>query len=341
MAADLGEASDGRIGEIEMIAEYFAPLAADTPGSLGLRDDAAILTGDGGRTIVTMDALIAGVHFFPDDAPEDIAWKALAVNVSDLVAKGARPRAYMLALALPGQPTRGWIAAFADGLGQAQRAFGLGLLGGDTTSTPGPLAIAVTAFGETPHWRDAPRRDGARPGDGVYLSGALGDGALGLKARRGDLPGLAAEHQAHLIDRYLRPAPRVALAGAVFAHASASMDISDGLAIDLGRLCQASGCGARVEIARLPLSDAARGALAIEPGLIETILTGGDDYEILACVPERADAAFVEAAARVNVAVTRIGRIVAGDAVEIAGAGGAPLVLSAPGYQHFVSPPPR
>jgi thiamine-monophosphate kinase len=321
-----------QISETEIIAAYFALLAADTPGSFGLKDDAALIDG---RFVVSMDALVAGVHFFADDAPVDIAWKALAVNVSDLIAKGAQPRAYTMALALPGKPRRDWIAAFARGLGEAQAAFDIGLLGGDTTATPGPLTIAITAFGELPPGRDAPRRDGARPGDFIYMSGTLGDAALGLKARQGALRHLSAEHSAYLTSRYLRPQPPVALARAVLEHASASMDISDGLIIDLTRLCAASGCGAQLEAAAIPLSGAARAVTAANPAMLETILTGGDDYETLACIPPARERAFQEAAAAFGVQATRLGAITAGAGVQVIGPEGAPLSFRARGYEHF------
>lgn len=330
---------DRVIGEIEMIADYFAPLAANTPGSFGLRDDAACLSPSPNRDLViTCDALVAGVHFFPDDRPEDIAWKALAVNVSDLAAKGARPLVYLLSIAVSEPPQRGWLAAFVQGLAEAQSSFGIGLAGGDTTSTSGPLTLCITALGETSR-RAMPRRDGGRPGHVVYVSGSIGDAALGLKLRRGDASPadwrLDAAQAEGLINRYLRPQPRLALAPILAAHAAATLDISDGLILDLSRLCQASGVGAKIEADAVPLSEAGRISLKHRPELLETILTGGDDYEILAAIaPEREDL-FTAAAAEVGVAVMRIGVLMEDPAIEAMGLDGLPLRFPIKGYEHF------
>ncbi len=327
------------IGEIEIIAEYFTPLAANTPGSLSLRDDAGyIVTQTDTRLIVTMDALVAGVHFFPDDAPEDIAWKALAVNVSDLAAKGARPKSYMLALAMPGAPSRQWLKAFTLGLERVQNIFGIGLLGGDTTATAGPLTIAITAFGEL-QGIQMPHRDGGKPGQAVYVTGTVGDAALGLKLRRGDATpadwGLDPAQADSLISRYLRPQPRLALAPVLAEQAAATLDISDGLLLDLSRLCLASGVGAKIEASAVPLSEAAEMGLEHCPELLETVLTGGDDYEILAAIaPEREDL-FIAAAAKAGVAVKRIGSLTDDGEIRVVGADGGLLPLKASGYEHF------
>ncbi len=331
---------DRPLDEIELIETYFLPLAAGAPGALSLSDDAACLEiSPAGDLVVTTDMLIAGVHFFPDDAPADIAWKALAVNVSDLAAKGARPLAYFLAIALPSRPERSWIAAFAEGLRQAQEAFAIGLTGGDTTATGGPLTISITALGETPRGA-MPKRSGARAGDGIFVSGTLGDAALGLKLRRGDAPGLA--HMLddaaanNLISRYLRPQPRVGLATAVLHLAAASMDVSDGLLLDLSRMCRASGeLGAEIRIADLPLSGAAAKLLTHAPGEIETVLTGGDDYEILAAIRPENEQAFVAAARSAGVHVTRIGSIVPSGGIMALAADGSLRNFARTGYQHF------
>ena len=326
------------LSEDGLIARYFRPLAESFPGAFGLKDDAAVIEpAPGEDLVVTTDALIAGVHFLPDDDPADIAYKALAVNVSDLAAKAAKPIAYSLALVLPRNVTESWIATFADGLRQAQAAFGIALSGGDTTTSPtGPLMISVAAFGGVPRGR-TPRRAGAKPGDSLYVSGTIGDAALGLRLRRNDIevrawPIDSASRQG-LIARFLRPEPRLALRDALLAHASAAMDISDGLAIDCARLCSASGVSVRIEAANVPLSPAAAQILAAEPALLETILTGGDDYEILAAIPPDHEKPFAEAA---RVAVTRIGMIGSEAApLSIIGADGQPLALSRLGYDHL------
>jgi thiamine-monophosphate kinase len=326
--------------EDDLIARYFRPLAAGFPGALDLRDDAAVIgIGAGEELVVTTDALIAGVHFLSDDDPADIAFKALAVNVSDLAAKAAKPVAYSLALALPrGTPTP-WIAAFAAGLHRAQDAFGIGLSGGDTTTSPtGPLVISVTAFGSVAAGRMV-RRGGARAGDSLYVSGTIGDAALGLALRLGDAAAaswpLAPAARASLIDRYLRPQPRLALREALLDCASAAMDISDGLAIDCDRMCAASGVAAEIEVARVPVSAAAQGVLSAAPQLIEAILTGGDDYEILAAISPPREDAFKTAASAAVIPVTRIGTLSQGEAgLSILGPGRQPMVLSRLGYNH-------
>jgi thiamine-monophosphate kinase len=331
------------LSEHGLIARYFAPLAHDFPGAYDLKDDAAVIeTPPGCDLVVTMDALVAGVHFLNDDSPADIAWKALAVNVSDLAAKGATPLAYSLALALPPPPSAEFLADFASGLAEAQAAFGILLSGGDTTSARGDaLTIAVTAFGTVPHGRTI-RRGGARAGDSLYVSGTIGDAALGLKLRRGDADAgawpVGDAEKRWLVQRYLRPQPRIRLAPALLAHASAAMDISDGLAIDCRRLCAAAGLAATIEAARVPLSDAASAVLAAAPGLIRTALTGGDDYEVLFAVRAGEEADLERSAAMAGMAVARIGKLTAGEpALVVQDETGRPLDLGSGGYDHFQS----
>lgn len=327
-------------GEDELIATTFAPLAAGFPGALGLKDDCAVLTPPPGEDLVlTTDAVASGVHFLPDDAPADIAWKALAVNLSDLASKGARPIAYLLALSFPERPPRAWLDAFAAGLAEAQAAFGIGLAGGDTDRRPGPLSATVTAIGSVPSGRMVRRATG-RPGDVLFLSGTLGDGALGLRLRQqpgwgADL-GLDEAGVRALVGRYLRPTPRLALGPALLAFAAAAMDVSDGLVKDCGRLARASAVGAFIDAARLPFSPAFGTALARQPALLDVALAGGDDYEVLAAVAPGHAADFRAAAAAGGVAVTEIGRL-EGDAAEvtIAGPDGSPLNVGVTGWDHF------
>lgn len=326
-------------GEEALIQTYFAPLAAGLPGAHGLLDDCASLPPRAGEDlIVTTDAVAAGVHFFPDDAAGDIAWKALAVNVSDLVSKGTTPTAYVMALAFPEQPEPEWLLAFSHGLAEAQAAFGIKLAGGDTDRRPGPLSITITAFGHVPSGRMV-RRSTAKPGDSIFVSGTIGDSALGLQLRRdaelGASWGLNEAAENALIARYLRPEPRVALGPALLECASAAMDISDGLAKDLDRLARASGVGARVIGSEIPLSEPARMASDRARDLFPNIVTGGDDYEILAAVPRERCPAFREAAALAGIPVTEIGSLQAGSGMEILDLNGAPLVLGQLGWDHF------
>lgn len=329
-----GEGGSALPPEFALIARHFRPLAG--PGGLDLGDDAALLDPPPGRTLVlAADAMIAGVHFLPDDPPETIGRKLLRVNLSDLAAMGAVPLGYLMTTAFPPGLDEAWIGAFAAGLAADQREFGLAVLGGDTVSTPGPMALSLTILGHVAPG-GALRRAGARPGDEVWVSGTVGDGALGLRALRG---GVADDAAGHLASRYRLPQPRLALGQALAGLARAAMDVSDGLVQDLGHLCRAAApgpCGAFIEAAAVPLSPAARAALAAEPALLATALTGGDDYELLfAAAPE--DAGLVQARAEaVGMAVTRIGRFVPGEPVVRAiGGDGEPLALHTGGWSHF------
>lgn len=325
-----------RPSEHALIACHFAPLVAEGPAR-GLMDDVAVLGAPEGRDLVlTTDALVAGVHFFADDPPGAIAAKALRVNLSDLAAKGAEPTGFLLTLMLPGDCDEAWIAGFAAGLRADIAEFAVPLLGGDTVSTPGPLSISVTAIGTVPRGR-APARAGARIGDIVFVSGTVGDAALGLDVARGAAPdALQPDLAAMLLDRYRMPRPRLALRAAILAHANATMDVSDGLVGDLDKLCRAAGTGADIDAARVPLSDAARAWLALKPDALAAILTGGDDYEVLATVCESKAEAFARAASDAGCPVTAIGRITAGSGTPpvVRGPDGAPLAFSRLSYAH-------
>jgi thiamine-monophosphate kinase len=333
-------ASDKIDSEEAIIGAFFAPLAAGFPGAFDLKDDCAALAPEAGTDlIVTTDAVIAGVHFLPEEDAGAVAWKALAVNVSDLVAKGATPLAYVMTLALPGPPQRDWLAAFADGLGRAQEAFGCRLAGGDTDRTPGPLSVSITAFGSVPSGRMV-RRSTARPGDLVYVSGSIGDSALGLALRRdpalADTWHLALDARQYLQERHLRPAPPIALAPVLLAWASAAMDVSDGLIKDFGRMCRASGVGGQIEAERVPLSEPARALAARQEAGIAELLTGGEDYEVLATVAQERAADFERAAAAARAPVTRIGAITeVAFGMHVIDAAGQDLAFATTGWDHF------
>jgi len=322
-------------GEEAIIQGYLAPLAAGYPGAFGLKDDCAALTPTPGHDLVLKtDAIAEGVHYRATDPPADVGWKALAVNVSDLAAKAATPRIYLLSLAFPTFPDHAWLAGFAAGLAEAQAAFGITLAGGDTDRRPGPASITPFVIGEVASGGMV-RRTTARPGDHILVSGTLGDGAAGLAVLSGEDAGLSAGEIAYLSRRYRRPEPRLALRKAL-AHASAAMDVSDGLVKDLGRMCRASGSlGARFEVARVPVSAACRAWTASSPDRAVLPLVGGDDYELLAAVPpERLDD-FGRAATAAGVAVTEIGRFTASGGVDVVGADGRSLALTKSGYDHF------
>jgi thiamine-monophosphate kinase len=327
------------LDEFAIIAHYFVPLAHD-PAALGLADDAAILRPrEGQELVVTCDSIVEGVHFLRDDPPASIGHKALAVNLSDLAAKGAKPHVYLLALALPAPPSPAWLQGFAGGLRTAQERAGIGLVGGDTTATPGPLTISITAFGVVPQGEAVLRR-GAVAGDRLYVSGSIGDGTLGLKLLQE--PTLAAAwhlsepQRDFLIARYQRPAARGALALTLRHYAHAAIDVSDGLIGDAAKLCTASGTGAVIEASRVPLSPAAAQAVAATPALLAELLTAGDDYEILVAIDEAKARNFAADAKAQNVAVTAIGSIVPGQgSVTVVDTAGATLPLKAKGYAHF------
>ena len=336
------EKPDTRLhGEESIIQPFLAPLAAGYPGAFGLLDDCAAITPTPGHDlIVKTDPVAAGIHFLPDDAPEDIAWKALAVNVSDLAAKAAVPRAYLMALSFPEAPTADWMRRFAKGLAEAQAVFGMHLIGGDTDRRPGPITISITAFGEVPAGRMV-RRATARPGDRLYVTGTLGTASLGLQlrldAKRGLALGLDAVTAAVAIDKYLRPQPRLELRDVLRAHACAAMDLSDGLAKDLRRMTAASGCGSIVQLSNLPLSSAMTTAIGVEPVLWSTVVGGGDDYELLIAVPPDQATAFEAASANASTVftVSHIGEMTTGPGVNFVDPQGRPFQPARTGWDHF------
>jgi thiamine-monophosphate kinase len=322
-------------GEDSLIARYFRPIATD-PGAFRLDDDAAALQPDGSDIVVTTDAIVEGVHFLPDDPPDTVARKALRVNLSDLAAKGATPAGFVLTLALR-NVDEAWLKPFAASLGEDAAQFACPLLGGDTVSTPGPLMVSVTAFGRVPPGKMV-HRSGAKPGERVMVTGTIGDAALGLAVLKGGKVHAASDKAAReaLIGRYRVPQPRVAMAEIVRFYASASMDVSDGLAGDLTKLCGVSGVSAVIDLPSIPLSDAARDLVSRDVVGLETLITGGDDYEILCTLPEDRVEAFAQAAQRAGVAVSSIGTVVAGSAVpKFIDGQGREITLERRSYSHF------
>jgi thiamine-monophosphate kinase len=330
---------DGRKSsdEFELIARYFAPLAAGSAGAHGLADDVALIdVAPDESLIVTTDCIVSGVHFLPDDPADLIARKLLRVNLSDLAGKGARPLGYFMACAFPGDIDQDWLERYAAGLAVDQREFAIGLMGGDTARTPGAMTLTVTALGAVAKGKLL-RRSGARIDDAILVSGTLGDGALGLDVVQGRLEGLGGEHLSFLADRYRLPRPRVALGMALAAAGigHAAMDISDGLAADLGHVCRQSGVGARVEWARIPLSAAAGAALANHAERRARIVAGGDDYEILITMAEQQVGEAQRIAANVGVPLSALGHVVAGSGVAIIDETGTAMALPKAGYSHF------
>jgi len=328
----------GKSGEFDIIARYFAPLATN-PAALGLLDDAAVLSiPEGQELVATCDTIIAGVHFLSQDPPDTIAYKALATSLSDLAAKGARPHVYLLSVAFAERPLPRWLEAFAMGLQAAQEESGIDLVGGDTCATLGPLTVTVTAIGLLPQGEAVLRR-GAMAGDRLYVSGTIGDAALGLRLSR--QPELAAEwdlsdeETAFLVDRYRCPSARTALALPLRQCARAAIDVSDGLVGDTAKLCTASGVGATIEAARVPLSPAAGKVLAKKPELLAELITAGDDYEIVAVMEASHANGFEKEAQNHGVTVTAIGEIGAGSGVKVVDGQGRALKLDHLGFTHF------
>ncbi len=327
--------------EDRLIARHFRPLATH-PGAFGLIDDAAAIEPPPGCDLVLKaDAIIGGVHFFAEDDPSTVARKALRVNLSDLAAKGATPIGFLLSLALPREIDDKWLAAFAAGLGEDARTYGCPLLGGDTDRTPGPVVVSITVLGAVPHGRML-LRSGPQAGDILVVTGTIGDAALGLVLRHDPAAasrwGLDAAGIQHLRERYLLPQPRNAVAFSLRQHATGGMDVSDGLVGDLAKMCRAAGLSVEVDAARVPFSTPARAALAAEPALIEPVLTGGDDFEVIAGVPEREVDALRAETAAAGVGVTPIGRFAApGESGPDARFlwNGQPLAFARPSYSHF------
>ena len=325
--------------EFEIIARIFAPLASDT-GALGLKDDAAILmVTEGHELVVTCDTIVEGVHFLKGDPPRSVGHKALAVNISDLTAKGARGYVYTLSLALPETIGTNWLEDFAAGLADVQTQTDMSLIGGDTTATPGPPTITITALGLVSH-QHAVMRLGAKPGDRLFVSGTIGDAYLGLRLLQdpglAKTWGLADEDVAFLVDRYRRPGPNNALAILVRNFAQAAIDVSDGLVGDVDKLCQVSHVGARIEAARVPLSDAAQKVLAREPDLLPTLITAGDDYGVVLAISEKSAPSFESEAQAAGARFTLLGTVMeAAKGVAAIDAKGQPISLKRKGFSHF------
>jgi thiamine-monophosphate kinase len=296
--------------------------------ALGIGDDAAVLDVAAGRQLVACaDTLVAGVHFPLDTAPEDLGWKSLAVNLSDLAAMGAEPAWALLALTLP-EPDASLVAAFAEGFAELARAHDVALVGGDTTQ--GPLSITVTAFGVVPVG-GALRRGGARAGDAVFVTGTLGDAAGALRQLQ---DGVAPAER--LRAKLNRPEPRIAAGLALRGIASACIDVSDGLLADLGHACVASGAGAELDADALPMSSALTAAFD-RATCRDLALAGGDDYELCFTAPAERQTEIAAALAQAGCRATRVGRIVAGSGVRALDAAGNPIAPGRAGWEHFAT----
>lgn len=325
--------------EFDLIARYFAPLAAGEAGAYALLNDAAILDVPADYSLVTtLDSMVEGVHFLPDDPPDLIARKLLRVNLSDLAAMGARPRGYLLSLALSGGQDETWLEAFAAGFRRDQDIYDVALLGGDTLRTPGPLTLTLTALGEVPRGQ-ALQRGTARPEEDIYLTGCLGEAALGLFVRLGQaaekLPGLTTEQLDRLESAYRLPQPPVQLGPLLPGLATACLDVSDGLMGDLGHIARGSGLGAEVETARLPLAPEVRRLVETIPDRLQDVVSGGDDYQLLFTAPQGKRDAVERLSGDSGVAIARIGRMTQGDRVRLLDEQGRDIVVAHAGWTHF------
>lgn len=333
------------LDEFELIERYFAPLASGEPGAFGLTDDAAELAITPGKhAVVTTDAIVAGVHFPDSEDPRTIASRLVRVNLSDLAAKGAQPRGYTLAMALPDTTTPEWIAAFAQGLADEQARFGITLIGGDTTRSRGELMLTITMIGEVSD-NTIILRSSALVGDDVYVTGTIGDAWLGRALMEQRISSSDEDGREHLIGRFRTPEPRVELGLGLIGLARAAADISDGLVADLNHICHASGVSAEVELALVPLSGAARRLVTDDQPLRIKLLTGGDDYELVFTAPTGVSGQLQELAAQRGVGITRIGRVVGNDnqpsSVTVRDTDGRCIETGDGGYRHFRRRDPR
>ncbi len=323
--------------EFDIIAKHFAPLAIGEPGALGLTDDAALLNvRANNQLVITSDCLIAGVHFFPSDPPQTIARKALGVNLSDLAAMGAKPRAYTFAVAWPKTIDDHWISQFAGGLKSAQTEWGVTLIGGDTVATKGPLTLTISAFGEVNHGK-ALKRSGAEPGDDLYVSGTIGDAALGLTILSAATE--TNEGDQYLIDRYRCPQPRLTLGPKLLGIATSAMDISDGLVADMMHLAETSNVSAVIDTSLVPLSGPGQHIVDQKQEAMNTVLCGGDDYELLFTAPPSCREEIQAVSRQLKLNLTLIGTIENHDGVShvrIVDQDGNQFELSGnSGYRHF------
>ncbi len=316
--------------EFELIARHFTRPAGNAV--VGIGDDCALVDVSNGMDLaVSVDTMVSGTHFFADVDPETLGHKALAVNLSDMAAMGALPHWAMLALTLPGVD-HDWLDAFATGFFDLAEEFGVSLIGGDTTR--GPLTLTVTIMGEVPAGA-ALRRSGARVGNDVWVSGALGDAALAIAHRNGKVVLEEADYHAAVMRLY-EPTPRVGLGQALRGLATAAIDVSDGLLADLAHVCRLSRVGATVELAALPLSAIGAKHVASEAGRA-AVAGGGDDYELCFTANPNSRESIQDLTRMLGVPLTRIGQIRRGKGVTLVGSDGKPVKLDGRGFDHFAA----
>ena len=324
-----------KLGEFEIIKTYFSPLSRSEKGAFNLTDDAAVIEiPDGKSMVVTTDTLVEGVHFLSEDLPENIAKKLLRVSLSDLAAMGSVPAYYNLSIATKLGTTSDWFKAFAEGLLADQIEFGVTLIGGDTVVTSGPLTLSLTAMGFVKKGK-AISRSGAKLGDDIWVSGLIGDAALGLMAAKGKLISISEENKNYLISRYTQPIPQILLGPKLSGHVNSAIDVSDGLIGDLDHICETSKLGANIQITDIPISRAASIIVTEKPHYLDLILSGGDDFELLFTADKSFRAVAKSLIKTLGVNLTKIGVMVSRRSIEIFDENGNKYFIQNNGYTHF------
>ena len=321
--------------EFELIDRLFRPLAAANIGSASLQDDCSTMPlKQGYEALYTMDTLVEGIHFYKEDPADLIAKKLLRVNLSDLAASGGKVRGYLLALSLPHQVSLTWLESFVGGLREDQSKFNVCLLGGDTTSTQGPITLSMTAIGEVPV-NQAVRRSGANPGDDIYVTGCIGDAALALKLFEDLGREETLQNYPDLYEKYVLPDPPTTFGSMLPSVATACIDISDGFCADLAHICLASNVGAEVELAKIPLSVCAQQLIRTKKTYSELVFSGGDDYELLFTAKKDKRNLINGFGRQSNTLLSRVGSIKHNEGVLILDRVGNEVLANSGGWQHF------
>lgn len=317
--------------EFSLINKYLAPLSKEAGGSFHLTNDAAVfLVRKGYEAVITKDAITEGVHFLSDTSPSDIIKKLIRVNISDIAAMGALPKYYLIAAILPDSITESWFKETAEALAKEQKEFGISLIGGDTVSHKGKISLSMTMIGEIKKGK-ALKRTTARKGDFIYVSGTIGDASLGLAVLQNRLPDISEKSKKLLIGRYKIPQPRIVLGQEIVRFASAAIDVSDGMIADFNHMKK----GAVIEAAKIPLSDAAKEVLKKSPELFKTVMTGGDDYELLFTAHPGNERKIASLSKRLKTPITRIGVITGGTKITVIDSNNKEISFKNKGFRHF------
>ena len=324
-----------RPSEFDLIERLFSPLTSSHPGAENLKDDCSTLSiSSGCEALYSVDTLVEGIHFFSADPAESVAKKMLRVSLSDIAASGGSPRGYLIALSLPKDVSLEWLEGFSKGLADDQKKFNVVLLGGDTTSTSGPLTLSLTAIGEVPIGQ-AVRRSKIEVGDDIYVTGTIGDSALALRLINEIGRKEASRRYPKLLERYILPQPRVTLGPLLIGLATSCIDISDGLCADLNQICKASNVSAEIRQAAIPLSLIAEKLVKNNQNHWQVVLGGGDDYELLFTANQSKRKVIKKLGDQVNIPFSRLGSIKTGEGVFVLNELGDLVLVDVPGWKHF------